>query len=480
MNYFNSNMGRPKTNFRKDRIGLLDNVYAHKLNCACVISGEEVTQILEELKPTPVKARVEFKSKEIGRVKLPPEKFLKQQEEAPQVKEEKSEVVATLKSTKVEDKDKKKEADTVSLENCKALLLKYNSRTNSMKSFFIGANSNKDLIVILKHVGAPDVKSFTGMHLASYIKKYIADLYGTKEINHKDQMKERVSTKVVEHKRKEKVSAQQQLERKKSISTKASVEKIEAKHVVIFKSFDSGVKNVFNATYKYIQPSNNIVECVMISERHKLLNGKTPIFKNQISEQLMFDYGKQEEIIEQWIDTHLTKNEKGEYINTLKVLVTGLTSIYGSILKVCMEKEIPLIFGHWNTQTKTYMDQVMIPPKKESNLNSFVDVMYKNLGEKPEVNRIYFTEQYYNKASKNSLNVDKIYQLSLIEYTDKNEFVSRSIVYSDSYEDIMDQFVKLTKLSINGSKRLSIYMDITSFTDGKQGKCISICKHHRY
>lgn len=108
--------------------------------------------------------------------------------------------------------------------------------------------------------------------------------------------------------------------------------------------------------YKKINTRGNVVECTLVSKRHDPVSGvKLNVFET-FDTKLMFDYSKQEEIMKEFIDKNFTfKNGKSEQI--LKIFCTGIQCALGSALKVCFERNVPVILMHWNNMTCRYVSQ---------------------------------------------------------------------------------------------------------------------------
>ena len=103
-------------------------------------------------------------------------------------------------------------------------------------------------------------------------------------------------------------------------------------------------------------------ECVvagLIADRHPIKDINRFIFKESLSEDKLFDYQYQEDIVRGFINYNIRFNEDGTPQKKLLVYCTGLQSALASVFKVCEELKIDLALMHYNTQTDKYNPQVI-------------------------------------------------------------------------------------------------------------------------
>lgn len=96
--------------------------------------------------------------------------------------------------------------------------------------------------------------------------------------------------------------------------------------------------------------NSEYIEVGLIADRHPL-PVKMFIFDKSFDNELMFDYHKQEEIVQHFIDTHCKFKRK------IILYTTGMQSALTSVIKVCANNEIDIHIKHYNVDTGTYQLQ---------------------------------------------------------------------------------------------------------------------------
>lgn len=122
-------------------------------------------------------------------------------------------------------------------------------------------------------------------------------------------------------------------------------------------SIQDTVFNTVLSAIEGVEPISkmNVVSTELISGRHMSAKYKTnlSIFTNPISDFVMYNFMAQEDIVRNFIvDNNVQK---------LVVYATGLQSPLCSVIKVCMEDNIPLDIMHWRSGTKEHLCQTIIP-----------------------------------------------------------------------------------------------------------------------
>ena len=102
--------------------------------------------------------------------------------------------------------------------------------------------------------------------------------------------------------------------------------------------------------------TSNGVECVLIGGRHDSPIDKC-IFKHSLSNDMIFDYSTQEDIINNFI------NEECKDKKSLIVYISGLQTTLASLIKVCFEKNISLTLMHYNGSESSAKKNVYTPQK---------------------------------------------------------------------------------------------------------------------
>lgn len=127
------------------------------------------------------------------------------------------------------------------------------------------------------------------------------------------------------------------------------------KKVSVREKFESVVDN----KYITIPKVGHMKKVGLCSDRHDM-PVNTFIFQSPISNDLMFDYSKQEEIVSNWIDDNIFKIGD-KYAQGIMCYTTGLNCLNASVAKICMSKHIGLTFMNYDKQTNLYIEQIMLP-----------------------------------------------------------------------------------------------------------------------
>lgn len=99
--------------------------------------------------------------------------------------------------------------------------------------------------------------------------------------------------------------------------------------------------------------SSNGVECVLIGGRHDSPVEKS-IFRHSLSDDLIFDYIRQEDIINDFIDQECKEHK------SLIVYISGLQTTLASLIKVCFNRKITLTLMHYSTES-TSKKNIYVP-----------------------------------------------------------------------------------------------------------------------
>lgn len=102
--------------------------------------------------------------------------------------------------------------------------------------------------------------------------------------------------------------------------------------------------------------------CGLITDRHVLpVNVTKYVYKGPISQQVMFDYKKLEELAKQFIKNEAIEVDPETGTSAVKkdlcVFTTGLTCCVAAITKVCHDMQVNLSFMHFNNSTSGYEEQ---------------------------------------------------------------------------------------------------------------------------
>jgi transposase-like protein len=102
------------------------------------------------------------------------------------------------------------------------------------------------------------------------------------------------------------------------------------------------------------------VETALIKDRHDMPAscGDTYIFDGPMSSSLMFDYDKQERIVEEFINDHISFND-GKADKSLIVYITGLPCASATVIKICHKMKVNLYLMHFNAKTNDYKMQIV-------------------------------------------------------------------------------------------------------------------------
>lgn len=191
----------------------------------------------------------------------------------------------------------------------------------------------------------------------------------------------------------------------------------------------------------------NVVEVGLVSDRHDMYI-KNYIFTKELSEEMMFDFDKQLEECDKYIAEHISNGQ------TLVVYCTGLQSALGAVVRSCYKNKVNLVLKHYNSQTHTYMPQVIYDEFGDIADTSFpFDSLMRN-------SKSLLT---YKTSLSDLLKNDTFYCISFNEHQDDNRFKEKSCYYVmtdniDKAWEIYPKLVSLSKDEKNKSRRLSVFL----------------------
>lgn len=191
----------------------------------------------------------------------------------------------------------------------------------------------------------------------------------------------------------------------------------------------------------------NVVEVGLVSDRHDMYI-KNYIFTKELSEEMMFDFDKQLGECDKYIAEHITNNQ------TLVVYCTGLQSALGAVVRSCYKNKVNLVLKHYNSQSHTYMPQVIYDEFGDIADTSFpFDSLMRN-------SKSLLT---YKSSLSDILKNDKFYCISFNEHQDDNRFKEKGCYYVmtdniDKAWEIYPKLVSLSKEDSNKSRKLSVFL----------------------
>lgn len=190
----------------------------------------------------------------------------------------------------------------------------------------------------------------------------------------------------------------------------------------------------------------NVVEVGLVSDRHDMYI-KNYIF-TKVSEEMMFDFDKQLGECDKYIAEHITNGQ------TLVVYCTGLQSALGAVVRSCYKNKVNLVLKHYNSQSHTYMPQVIYDEFGDIADTSFpFDSLMRN-------SKSLLT---YKSSLSDILKNDKFYCISFNEHQDDNRFKEKGCYYVmtdniDKAWEIYPKLVSLSKEDSNKSRKLSVFL----------------------
>jgi hypothetical protein len=196
-----------------------------------------------------------------------------------------------------------------------------------------------------------------------------------------------------------------------------------------------------------LKKPDSVFEVGLVADRHDMYI-KNYIFSEGINESLMFNFDKQYNICCKFVEDNNITNK------TLVVYCTGLQSALGSIVKCCYDKKINLVLKHYNSQSHTYIPQIIFNEFGEIADTSFpFDTLRKNC-------KLLLS---YKSSLKDILDKDKFYCVSYNEHDSSNRFKENSCYYimTDEIEkawEIYPLLVGDAKSDKNKDKRLSVFL----------------------
>lgn len=104
--------------------------------------------------------------------------------------------------------------------------------------------------------------------------------------------------------------------------------------------------------------TNKPFEAGLIADRHNMPVNQY-IYDNIFSQELMFDYNTQYEIVLKFLKEYIGFDENGIPNRDLIVYLTGLQAALATLIKVCFDYKVNLTLKLYNQNTRVYHDLVM-------------------------------------------------------------------------------------------------------------------------
>ena len=205
------------------------------------------------------------------------------------------------------------------------------------------------------------------------------------------------------------------------------------------------------------------VICGLIENRHEIPVTEY-IFKEAtgkgISEELLYDYNKQIEIVKDFIKSHIIWDENGIPRNDLVVYATGLTCCLASVIKVSHEMGVNLTLMHYNARSDIYVSQVIW------------DSFSVNRGHKNDMFKNWlrqqFTKVYRYNFSTDDFDTERTAFIVRKVNMDKTDDCPdrREIFIVDTYENAINLYAELLKSVNNDPDRYKINISKAKIKDG--------------
>lgn len=198
---------------------------------------------------------------------------------------------------------------------------------------------------------------------------------------------------------------------------------------------------------------NSTVRVGLVAERHQMPVDDF-IFKNKISNNLMFDYPKLERICREFIEDSIKFDENGVAQQTLVVYVTGIQCALSSLIKVTNEMKVNLILRHYNSDTNTYFRNVIwnqfgpieLPEEIEelfaNSSNSYVynctvDELYNNKS-LVRISKVYYKDSAYKNIDHIDIiltkDVDDAFYIMKKHINQANKEKQKVIIFTKEYK----------------------------------------------
>ena len=104
---------------------------------------------------------------------------------------------------------------------------------------------------------------------------------------------------------------------------------------------------------------NDFIEALLIKDRHNVPKScEEYVFDGPMSQDLMFDYTTQEEIVKSWIEKHINFTD-GKADKSVMLYITGLPCASATVIKICAQMKVNLCLMHFYAKTNSYKMQVI-------------------------------------------------------------------------------------------------------------------------
>ena len=204
-------------------------------------------------------------------------------------------------------------------------------------------------------------------------------------------------------------------------------------------------------TFTKVTNEASNVEAVMINGRHEF----PTLIKDYIFETFeqgqFFKFSQQEETVNKFIDSHFKFNEDGIPDKCLDVYVTGLQIALGTIVKVCVERKIPLNLKHYTSFSGKYVSQKVLDFDYQNRNSEKIQSLIKsydqlctvncNINEIIDTDKEFYAVEIVHRElfGNNEIKAKELYLCKDLQtaYLAQNE---KSKPYVEKFNEVMDTF----------------------------------------
>lgn len=205
-----------------------------------------------------------------------------------------------------------------------------------------------------------------------------------------------------------------------------------------------------------LEPNKFNIEVGLVEDRHNMPVDKF-IF-DSIDSDLMFNYQRMENIINDFIDKNITFDENGYSNELLTIYLTGLQCALSSAFKVCHNRHVNLRVMHYNTDTHKYASQDVI---------NYGNRVIKRSPFEPLINSkesIYL----YKCTEEEILELESFYSITKVLYLDNTRNIDKEeLIFVKDFDSIWEIYPELVKeIRKDRTKGKAIFTASVTFNDG--------------
>ena len=218
---------------------------------------------------------------------------------------------------------------------------------------------------------------------------------------------------------------------------------------------------------------NDFIEALLIKDRHNVPKScEEYVFDGPMSQDLMFDYTTQEEIVKSWIEKHINFTD-GKADKSVMLYITGLPCASATVIKICAQMKVNLCLMHFYAKTNSYKMQVIWDC---FDTTATIPYAFTNI-----TSSRFDSITLHKCTMEQLLTSEKAYDVVINVNGDEDKIISSVIHVAVNMDAAYDIFKDSIINTINcEDKKYSIFIHENSIANGKMTRNKTLAKSYNY